>query len=319
MLDWFKKEKPFSGFAGFGGGSTGLAGAGGSNITLSVTGTATQTLDLSSQEFNHNTTGPYVVTVSGSGAVLVKAWGASGGGYAGPGAYTGAGGFATGVLPVSDGDVFVVVVGAGGGAAPTYGNPGYAPLPYGGGGGGGPYNAAGGGFSGMFYTPGDPGVSQPTARIIAGGGGGRYSGTNDAGAGGGTNGQNANSGGTGGTQSAGGTHGTAGSGTAGSPGGALYGGFGGFKAGGGGGGGYYGGGGADGGASDGSQTSGGGGSGYIHPSVTSSTLTTGNYGTAANSSDPDWGNAGAGVDTVATYPGPTVGPGNAGRVIIRLS
>ena len=28
MLDWFKKEKPFSGFAGFGGGGTGLAGAG---------------------------------------------------------------------------------------------------------------------------------------------------------------------------------------------------------------------------------------------------------------------------------------------------
>ena len=65
--------------------------------------------------------------------------------------------------------------------------------------------------------------------------------------------------------------------------------------------------------------SGGGGSGYIHPSVTESTLTAGNYGTAANSSDPDWGGAGAGVDTVTTYPTPTVGPGIAGRVILRAN
>ena len=38
MLDWFKKEKPFSGFAGFGGGGTGLSAAGGSGTGMQASG-----------------------------------------------------------------------------------------------------------------------------------------------------------------------------------------------------------------------------------------------------------------------------------------
>ena len=179
MFNWHIKESPILSLLGVGGGIGSKLTSGGGGLSLDVTGTATATVDLAGGEsFNYNTMGPYTVTVSGSGAVLVKMWGASGGGYSGPGQYTGAGGYATGVLEVEDGDVYIVVVGAGGGAAPTYGNPGNAPLPYGGGGGGGPYNAAGGGFSGIFETPSDPGVNQTNARITSGGGGGRYSTTN---------------------------------------------------------------------------------------------------------------------------------------------
>ena len=38
LNNWFKKEKPFVGFAGFGGGATGLAFAGGSANGHSATG-----------------------------------------------------------------------------------------------------------------------------------------------------------------------------------------------------------------------------------------------------------------------------------------
>ena len=38
MLDWFKKEKPFSGFAGFGGGASGLSGAGSQTPGITASG-----------------------------------------------------------------------------------------------------------------------------------------------------------------------------------------------------------------------------------------------------------------------------------------
>ena len=135
--------------------------------------------------------------------------------------------------------------------------------------------AGGGGYTGLFLGS----VSQANAIIIAGGGGG---GANDpavGGAGGGTTGGNSGNagprGGFGGTQSAGGSGG-------GSSGSALAGGSGSTSGGAAGGGGYFGGGGGtpfniccDDGA-------GGGGSGYIHPTLLTSAVTTQGAGSASD-------------------------------------
>lgn len=164
-------------------------------------------------------------------------------------------------------------------------------------------------FAGVFDGP----VSQPNALVIAGGGGGNSAGTHHspnfagpgsggAGNGGGPSGVQGqfgkhpdypnvgaaappSAGGGGGTQNAGGSGGTGGYGDNGGSGSALQGGTGGndpggnVRPGGGGGGGYYGGGGGSGGNNGSYPTigfsGGGGGSGYIHPSGTLTTNTTG--------------------------------------------
>ena len=135
--------------------------------------------------------------------------------------------------------------------------------------------AGGGGYTGLFLGS----VSQANAIIIAGGGGG---GANDpavGGAGGGTTGGNSGNagprGGFGGTQSAGGSGG-------GSSGSALAGGSGSTSGGAAGGGGYFGGGGGtpfNGCCADGA---GGGGSGYIHPTLLTSAVTTQGAGSASD-------------------------------------
>lgn len=165
-------------------------------------------------------------------------------------------------------------------------------------------------FAGVFDGP----VSQPNALVIAGGGGGPAMGayfspnftgpgSGGAGNGGGPSGVQGqfgkhadypnvpgsaappSAGGGGGTQNAGGSGGTGGYGDNGGSGSALQGGTGGndpngnVRPGGGGGGGYYGGGGGSGGNNGSYPTigfsGGGGGSGYIHPSGTLATNTTG--------------------------------------------
>jgi hypothetical protein len=135
--------------------------------------------------------------------------------------------------------------------------------------------AGGGGYTGLFLGS----VSQANAIIIAGGGGGGANNPAVGGAGGGTTGGNSGNagprGGFGGTQSAGGSGG-------GSSGSALAGGSGSTSGGAAGGGGYFGGGGgtpfniccADG--------AGGGGSGYIHPTLLTSAVTTQGAGSASD-------------------------------------
>jgi len=284
-------------------------------IFLNITGTVTTTLDLQTTDFNYATAGPYTITVSGGPrSVLLKSWGSGGQeGYAGPGA-GGGGGYAEGIISLQEGITYQVVIGSGGGTAPTYA-PANAPTSFGGGGGSGSptYNARGGGFSGMFLTS----ISQGNSILIAGGGGGTYPGSNGSvtgGGGGGTTGQPASTPynftvAGGGTQSVGGTAGSAPGGT-GSAGGALVGGAGHPVAGGGGGGGYYGGGGGGGSSGQGQQGAGGGGSGYTNPSyITSPELIQASGSTAANDSDPDRGTSGNGGNNST---------GSPGRFIIRL-
>lgn len=298
------------------------------SLTLNVTGTATATIDLSLEDFNYNTSGPYTITVSAPGSapggpaqVLLKSWGA--GAANGPGAAAGAGGYASGTMTINVGDTYVVVVGKGGVNGAT------DPMPVNEGGGGAgvrsptgdPSPASrygqGGGFSGIFVSS----VTHGNSILIAGGGGassGWGGGTTGGfgGAGGGTTGQNVQppisyTAATGGTQIAGGSGGVSPGGTGGS-GSALIGGLG-HGAGGGGGGGYYGGGGGGATSGQGQQSSGAGGSGYTNPSyISSPVLTTGNTNTVANNSDPDWGGAGASGASAGNS-------GTAGRFIIRAN
>ena len=216
--------------------------------------------------------------------VTIESWGAGGarGQPPGWGLYNpgGGGGYAKATFTLDTGTSLNVVVGDGGGRDGTtdFGNHQVGPA---GGGGANPGNddtggGAGGGYSGVFEGP----VSQENALIIAGGGGGGSSlnSVSYGGAGGGTTG-NAGGGtgaGQGGTQSAGGAGGSGN--TPGQQGSALLGGTkapNGPRAGAGGGGGYFGGG--SGGMSP-HAGAGGGGSGYIHPSGTETTLTTGGNG-----------------------------------------
>ena len=283
-------------------------------LTVIKPDTTTTTIDLTIEDFNFSTAGPYTITVNGGPkAVLLKSWGSGGKeGYDGPGA-GGGGGYAEGIISLQEGISYQVIIGSGGGTAPTYA-PGNAPIPYGGGGGSQvAYDSPGGGFSGLFITS----ISHANSVLISGGGGGTYPGANGSyvgGGGGGTTGQNAStpynftiSGG--GTQGAGGTAGSAPGGT-GSAGGVLVGGAGHPVAGGGGGGGYYGGGGGGGSAGQGQQGAGGGGSGYTNPSyILSPELIQASGSTAANGSDPDRGTAGNGGNNST---------GSPGRFIIRL-
>lgn len=243
-------------------------------------------------------------TPAGVTSLIVKCWGAGGGGSAG------AGGFTIGEVKATPLQSFIVIVGQGGtaGAANVT-----RPATFGGGGRGGsgtgfPGGGSGGGLSGLFTTS----YAAANALLIAGGGGGGN--TYAGGAGGGLNGQNSiysgpcysSTGAGGGTQIAGGAPHTAISGTNynyGTAGTQLQGGRGGDPSGqwggGGAGGGWYGGGGGSAdegwnscnyGGSGTGGTGGGGGSGYISNSaVVVGGVTTAGVATAvANSTDVDY-------------------------------
>lgn len=225
---------------------------------------------------------------TGVTSLSVRVWGAAGGGGNGPTVVGGAGGFVTGTLAVTSGQVLTVVVGQGGAQVATPSKAG-----------------AGGGYSGVFLGA----VSQANALVIAGGGGGGgfftdgQGGSSGGNGGGDFGGDGAGSGSTsfaarglGGSLQAGGVGGcstNAPNGQCGQNGSALKGGGGGvqdlsfnrtgatFGGGGGvgastsfnsggGGGGYFGGGG---GAND-TALGGGGGSGYVAATVTNGNSST---------------------------------------------
>ena len=79
------------------------------------------TIGASWCKFVYTGTSQSLTVTSGAGNVTVKLWGAGGGGYTisgGGRSSGGAGGYTTGALPVTSGDVFTIIVGQGG----TYGN-----------------------------------------------------------------------------------------------------------------------------------------------------------------------------------------------------
>lgn len=238
--------------------------------------------------------------------LTVEAWGAGGASSGGNNA-GGGGGFAQGTLThVSNGTTFEIVVGlpgAGMSAGAPGGGAGGANGGYGAGGGGG-------GYSAVTLSSGQP-------LLIAGGGGGGGAADNGGAGGGGTTGQDgANPGGGqqghGGTQSYGGAYGafTAGCGAAPTSGSLYQGGIGQESAGGGGGGYFGGGGGATFGfiAACGGGGTGGGGSGYLAPTLVSTSLLTAAGNTQANASNPDNQGAGAG--------GAPGVPARGGRVVL---
>jgi len=223
---------------------------------------------------------------AGKTSATIYIWGAAGGGdpYGNSG---GAGAFITGIMPVTPGTTYYIVVGGGGRGLYDYPALYVNPGGYGGGG-TGYYAAGGGGYSGIFsgLTP-----AQGNTLLLAGGGGGAgpggyggsaaWSGTAQAGGGGGV----AGSAGQGGTTSAGGAAGTPQTqGVNGTtfPGAALAGGNGCQNYGGAGGGGYWGGGG---GTYNNGANGGGGGSSYSNPtylsSVSGAQSTTGSGSTVA--------------------------------------
>jgi hypothetical protein len=213
--------------------------------------------------------------------IVIKAWGAGGGGDCGWPSTTfggGGGGFAQATVSVSPGETLGVLVGGGGAGSTWFMNPGG-------------FGGGGDGVGGTWFGHGGGGRSEVsrgnTPLVIAGGGGGgggRCPSTGHGGKGGGGDGgdENPGNGGGGGTQTAGGLGaGGAQDGSARQGGdGATTGGFGG---GGGGGGGYFGGGG---GANDTNGSGGGGGSNFVSGSKTTS-LKAQDY-RAANTGDSDY-------------------------------
>ena len=275
--------------------------------------------DATVQAFNYTGSDQTWTVPAGVTSATIQAWGAGGGSdSSGSGQYGAAGGYATGILALTPGNVMKIVVGQGGILGTQGGSAG-----------------SGGGYSGLFLTS----VSHANARLIAGAGGGAGD-ENAGGAGGGTTGTDGgensslNNHGRGGTQSAGGLAGdstyttasevppTAGSALLGGNGGAdngngyvytplTYGGGGGggfepggSQGGGGGGGGYYGGGGGDGNGygnnGGGGGAGGGGGSSYIgHGDISSATTTSGSTTTSGGASATNYssGIGGAGTST----------------------
>jgi hypothetical protein len=185
-----------------------------------------------------------------------------------------AGGTLSGILNVTPGYTYTILVGGGGGSAGAW----WTASGGGGYGGGGSSSSGGAGGGGRSY------ILRGSAILIVGGGGGAGgSAGNIGGSGGGTTGGSAaNGGGTGGTQSAGGTGG-GGNGSLGS--GASS------SSGGGGGGGYYGGG-------AGSSGLGGGGGSSWYTTDGSFTVTTNTQGTAGNNPFVDTGSGGPGKVTI---------------------
>jgi len=214
--------------------------------------------------FSHVGSDQFYVVPDGVTSIIVKSWGAAGAGsFVGSG---GAGGYTTGPLATTPGEILTIVVGGGGRfTAGTFGGSGG----YGGGGGGG--NGAGGGHGGgggggrsavsrfgseLITVGGGAGASGSTSSNVSGGAGGGIFGQ------GGASGTTVGSGGFGGTQSGGGAGGAGGGG----PGGPFVGGSGGSAAG---------------------PGSGGGGGGSSHIPAGGSTLGTASH-TAPHQSDPDY-------------------------------
>ncbi|MDD4082173.1 MAG: LamG domain-containing protein, partial [Sphaerochaetaceae bacterium] len=257
-------------------------------------------------------------TVSNSGTINVKMWGAGGGGGQGCGSTGsgGGGGYSTADIVVTQGQTYSIVVGRGGSSLPASTNPGNTVY---GGGGLAPaigFAGQGGGLSGIFLsgeTVTYDSSGQSRAIIIAGGGGGGGCQNYAGGAGGGETAQDGagpeTQYGHGATQLAGGISAYsdgaspagsemqgASSGSTGDSGGA-----------GGGGGGYFGGSCGWNGDTPLGNSGGGGGSGYVPEG---GTTLTGSNEVPANSSDSDRGTAGEG--------GAYANSGNSGRVVIKF-
>lgn len=276
----------------------------GATTSVALSGVASS---FGSPHFYYYTGSQQTFTVpAGTTSIMFKVWGAGGGGSGNESGVGGSGGFAQGILTVTPGTVYKIIVGQGGSATSS--------TVFGGGAGGTfrssyePANAgSGGGLSGVFLSS----YTFANAIIVAGGGGGsgKCGGTTGGGGGGlvGNTGPGRGSpegGGTGGTQSSGGVA----SGT-GVSGGQLAGGMGGSEGAGGGGGGYYGGGGGA-----GTCSSGGGGSAYLHGSLSGTTTLVGTDGNSAASAvpkytDPDY-KPGIGNG------GPTAGTAGHGLVVL---
>jgi hypothetical protein len=190
MFGPFRKEKPFQGFMGFGGGATNLmqsaAAVGkftidGSNERPAADGYSTPSpTRIGGSHFSLEvTSGPFVATV--------KLWG-GGGGVGGPeGGCGGQGGYTQADFEFINGEQYEFVRGGGGHVA------GQGTQPYGGGGQGtkispNPSGAGGGGggYSGMFKAPAPTPAANTRAQeyavLIAGGGGGDGGQAGEAGA-----------------------------------------------------------------------------------------------------------------------------------------
>lgn len=246
---------------------------------------------LSTRGFGYVSAAAQTFTVpNGVYNIAVKMWGPGGGSgnYASSGG-GGAGGYTTGAISVSPGDILYLAVGSGGKApASSTANGGDGGWPGGGfGTRGDASGAGGGGLSGIFTSNT---FSQAAALMIAGGGGGS-TGFSNFGAGGGggtTGGSGLGTSGRGGSQTAGGLNGNGTSSPSYTAGGALTGGTAysdqttsQTNDSGGGGSGYWGGG-----AGQGDGRAGGGGSGYLHPTRSTGVLTAGANAASGNVSNP---------------------------------
>jgi hypothetical protein len=215
------------------------------------------------------TSNTYTIIPNTTFTANVKMWGAGGGQGTQDSSKAGAGGFSSGIMTLTAGQTYTLLVGGGG-------KTGGGGTALGGGGGGSEsLRGGGGGYSGIFIS----GIAQANAILMAGGGagsGGNGGNLSVSGAGGGLAGQAGGSGIAGGTQISGTSGGTALQGAS-------------DRAGGGGG--YFGGG--AGGDSGSYVPGGGGGSGYINNAYVSSGVTTaGNYTTVALATDPNRVNSG---------------------------
>ena len=114
---WKKKEKPFAGFGGYGGGAASILTAK-KDAPLDTTGGSKTTNDDGDTVHVFTTPGPFVVN-SGSGTVTILAVGGGGGGGGNIGGGGAAGGFCYLVdYPLTTGDYGTVTVGGGGEGAP---------------------------------------------------------------------------------------------------------------------------------------------------------------------------------------------------------
>ena len=170
LNNWFKKEKPFAGFAGFGGGATGLGFAGGGAVQVTG-GTQTAIGDYLFIEFENGMPGTFTVDAGETEEAVILI---AGGGGAG-GCQVGGGGGGGGLVFRNDATLtpgsYTYGVGAGG-AAVTY-PPGQ--------------NGGNGGDTTLTF-PGSHPYGNVTNRAKGGGGGGGHStpGAQQGGCGGGS-------------------------------------------------------------------------------------------------------------------------------------
>lgn len=188
MFNWYKKENPFQGLAGMGGGVVSRvlgSVAGGSSGAFTV-GSTPYTVPGSPSGWSVAdgaydsglTAGPSTLTVTdGPFTVTCKVIGA-GGAKGSQGSQAGGGGGGVhATIELMDGQTYTLVVGTGNGRASS-------PWPKPNGGGGHadyPLRGSGGGFSGIFHSST---VNESNACIVAGGGGGHGSYGGGAGGGG---------------------------------------------------------------------------------------------------------------------------------------